>query len=68
LLKTIKISILKNKLKRLYEKYHKILDQYSCGKNLAEHISSDLSHIKTQFNDTIIELKKIDPLCPEFKL
>ncbi len=68
MIKESRIGVLKMRLRSLYSKYNNILDKYSCGKNLAEHISSDLSHVKVEFNETFSKLKKLDPKCPEFKL
>jgi hypothetical protein len=54
--------------KSLYNSYHSKCDSYSCGKNLAEHISPDLTGIKTKFNKVMTELKELDPGCPDFQL
>lgn len=62
-----KISNLKARARRHYINYDSILDGYSCGTKVAEHVSPDLLSHKLKFNATMEELEKIDPSCPKGK-
>jgi hypothetical protein len=66
----IRILGLKNRAKKAYEEYHRILDRYSCGASLAEAFNVDLVKAKIKFNKAWEKLASIDPKCPnkEFRL
>ena len=64
----MKKQLLLFKARKLYRQYHEDLDRFSCGKELAEHISPVAFRLKTQFNETLDELAKIDPNCPTTRL
>lgn len=66
--KSAKITKLKMKARRLYIKYTDKVGANSCGITLSEYISPDLVSIKKEFNAVMIELKALDPNCPDFKL
>jgi hypothetical protein len=61
-----------NKLKadarRYYLEYHSILDEFSCGANLAEHVSSRLAEAKSKFNKVMDRLAVLDQNCPKVRL
>jgi len=55
-----KILKLKKKARAYYLDYQYALGTYSCGNNLARHISSSASRCATKFNETMDELAKLD--------
>jgi hypothetical protein len=63
-----KIERLKRKAKKYYMKYNRILDGMDCGVTLALQISSRLSIARTNFNNTLDELAKIDSQCTTKRL
>lgn len=64
----MKKELLKRRARKYYKEYHRIFDNYSCGGNLAEHITPELKTIRDKFNSTLDELAKIDPTCPAKRL
>ena len=64
----IRKQILLIKARGLYKEYHSLLDIFSCGKELAEHISPRVSIAKREFNKTIDALAAIDTNCPTTRL
>ena len=63
-----KILKLKAEAKVHYLEYYRHTGNMSCGKNLAEHISSTVSTSKREFNKIMDMLCKIDPSTPEGRL
>lgn len=63
-----KISSLKKKAAKLYTDYKYMIEPYDCGTELAEYINPELVKIKTDFNAIMVELKELDPKCPDFTL
>lgn len=65
---TMEKIILKHLAKKYYKEYYNALDDFSCGSNLAEHLSSRVSEPKRKFNKIMDELVKIDPSTPKVRL
>ena len=63
-----RIRRLKSKAMRLYRKYHKIRDEFSCGSALASHISPRLTKIKDDFNAVMVELEQLDPAAKGIRI
>jgi hypothetical protein len=63
-----KIENLKRQAEKHYTVYFKLVDNYSCGLSLGEHISPEMIHHKTEFNRIMDELAEIDPTVPAFRL
>lgn len=61
MLKLIKLMVYRRQLKTAYLRYKAIADGYSCGFNLAEHLSSRLRKARSQVNDAIDRIKSVDP-------
>jgi hypothetical protein len=59
------ISKLKAEAKRVYLRYKKKRDEFSCGKNLMEHICPGTFTDRMQFNKIMEELETLDPDCPK---
>jgi hypothetical protein len=57
----IKLAWTKRRLKGAYLSYMHVLDQYSCGANLAEFISPGLSGLKYEINKWIDRVNELDP-------
>lgn len=68
LIQDAQVSLLKSKASRIYRRYLRIADEFSCGSNLAETISPDLAEARREFNATLDRLAKIDPNCPTKRL
>ena len=64
----IKKEILKRKLKRAYTSYGSRVSEFSCGANLAAHISLDVAQGARKVNDILDELAKIDPDTPKDRM
>lgn len=64
----VRISLLKSKAHRLYGDYHNGCDNLSCGKELAEYVSTGVLHSKIEFNSTMDKLALLDPSCPKTRL
>jgi len=64
----MKLLLLKRKAANHYRAYHSLCDKHSCGANLAEHISAEISKHKIEFNRVMDKIAKIDPGCPQTRL
>jgi hypothetical protein len=53
----------KRRLRSRYRTYTAILDQFSCGANLAEFISSRAYSAKMKVNEAIRKCREFDPSC-----
>ncbi len=62
------IKKLRKEAKKYYLAYCATADSYSCGLSLAEHISSELTHYKIEFNKVMDRLAELDPLAPDTRL
>lgn len=62
------IKRLKRKARSAYIRYRSIAGEFSCGANLAAHISSRVSIPAREFNNAMDELAKIDPDTPTDRL
>ena len=62
------IKKLKKEAKKYYLAYYKVADNYDCGLNLAENISSDLLYCKNEFNRVMNKLAELDPDTPKARL
>jgi len=64
----VRIDFLKYKARRAYSRYWAEVSSLSCGRTLAEHVSSGVSSAKREFNETMDKLAKLDPACPKDRL
>ena len=65
---TTVIPALKCAAKKHYDGYQKAVGRLSCGRALAENVSSEVLEHKIKFNEIMDRLSEIDPKCPEFRL
>ena len=65
---SIKTTLLKRSARKHYLAYMKAKDNLSCGATLAAHVSSTVYGHAKAFNDTMDELKQLDPSCPDARL
>lgn len=63
-----KIDRLKKKLKSAYTSYTNSVKEYSCGANLAAHISLNISQKAKRVNYLLDELTKVDPDTPKDRM
>jgi hypothetical protein len=68
LLLKIKINSLKRKAKHHYLAHLYYSEEYSCGNNLAQHMSTTLSYHKTEFNKIADKLALLDKSTPKSRL
>ena len=60
----MRVQMLKRKARKLNKEYCKLLEPYSCGAHLAEHINPQIAIVRKKYEAVIEELKEIDPDFP----
>jgi hypothetical protein len=59
----MKLRYWKFQLRRRYLHYANLLDEFSCGAALAEHLSGRVVEAKNAVNEAIRKCKELDPGC-----
>lgn len=60
-MKRIKLAYYRYRLKHAYLKYRQIVDDFSCGAALTEHISSSAATAKNAVNGWINKINTLQP-------
>lgn len=60
-----KVKRLKSRLRSKYLKWDSILDEYSCGMNLARTISPRVSNLEREMDGILVKLKALGEDIPE---
>lgn len=64
-MKTLRIWLLKRKLRRAYREYLEVDSSMACGAALADHITGRVTEARVRCNRILGELAKLDPEnCP----
>jgi hypothetical protein len=67
-LKAFRIWRLKQRIRKYYKLFYTVLDDYSCGANIALEISPRLRLIRDAFNWHMDRLATLDPNTPKTRL
>lgn len=60
-------ELAKHKLRQAYKEYLEVLDEYSCGEQLALHISPRLTELRIKVDKLLAECKRLDPLLTPYQ-
>lgn len=44
-----------------------LADDYDCGQQMVKEINPKAAAAAARYNEAMTELRRIDPMCPEFK-
>jgi hypothetical protein len=63
-----KLDKLKDRARTHYLAYMAILDDFDCGIDMAEHLSSSMCTHKLKFNDAMDKIRELDSNAPLTRL